>query len=233
MNTTTKYIAGAFGAIALFVSTFICAAAMSGTPLHELAVVGGLFPEPTRASLTASDPAPRIQAEVRPASEILRNQLSILGSFRMPSEMTSDAILMLQEDLRTRTAALAERESLIDQKQKEVSERESALGERWDELAGLRGHLQDWEEELDQRSRELDRDEAVLEEDERRSWRALADMYAVGDAALAGARLATFEPAEVAQILAGLDSDRASALLAALPASRYRAFLDAYRTAIR
>jgi len=127
MNTTTKYIAGAFGAIALFVSTFICAAAMSGTPLHELAVVGGLFPEPTRASLTASDPAPRIQAEVRPASEILRNQLSILGSFRMPSEMTSDAILTLQEDLRTRTAALAERFKAM-QEQPNVAEAQLVEG---------------------------------------------------------------------------------------------------------
>ena len=233
MNTTTRYFAGTLGAIALFVSTFIVVAALSGTPLNELALVGGLFPEPTKASLSPAEPALRIQAESRPTAEILRNQLSVLGSFQMPAKFTADAVLSLQNELRERTASLAEREEVFAQSDQALAAREKALAERWDDLSALRENLSGWEEELDQRSLELDRDEAVLDEEERRSWRALADMYAVGDAALAGARLSTFAPEEVAQILAGLDADRASELLAAMPAGRYRDFLDAYRTAIR
>ncbi|MAE28308.1 MAG: hypothetical protein QF724_02395 [Planctomycetota bacterium] len=233
MNTITKYIAGTCGAISLFVTTFIVVAALSGTPLHELAVVGGFFPGPSKASLGPVEPALKIQAESRPTAEILRNQLSVLGSFQMPAGQTADAMLALQDELRSRTADLATRENTLAQANQDLTAREQSLTERWDDMAALRESLGKWEEELDMRSLELDRDESVLDEEERRSWRALAEMYAVGDASLAGARLATFAPEEVAQILAGLDPERASELLAALPAGRYRDFLDAYRTAIR
>jgi hypothetical protein len=42
-----------------------------------------------------------------------------------------------------------------------------------------------------------------------------------------------FEPEEAARILRALDPQRASALVNALPAERYREFLDAYRAGER
>ncbi len=235
MNQKTKMALFGAGGLVLFLLSFFTVAAVSGTPMHDVAVIGALFSAPEQLGTDAEE-APRdlveqLEADRRPEAEVREASASPLRAFLLPSPFSADELSGLQRSLKSRIESTELERSKIARREAELEVRERQLEERWEELVEIRTTLIEETLELGQRSDELERDERVQSERENASWKSMARIFEAGKARDLAQNLTLFGPQEAARILRALSEERASELINEIPRERYLEYAEAYRKA--
>lgn len=218
----------------LFMGSFLLFAALSGTPMNEMAMVGKFFPEPPEEvtpEAATQGVVEELDGDQRPADTVYRAASVPLNSFLLQSPFSSEELVQLQERL---LAKITENEAMRDDliaREIELETRERHLEDRWRELEEIRAALGNRELELAERDDELARDADAQEERERASWAAMSTLFAEGDPEELTPQLLTISPDKAAWILHELTGDRAAVLMNALEPDDYRLYMDAYRKA--
>jgi len=246
MNNAAKYALLAGGGLVLTFGSFVTFAALSGAPLHEVALLNAFVPAPAAsgtdretadedrsAPVTASTPAAGLattaQTERQPSARAIEASMGALGAFVIPAPYSSEEFNELQKELRDGQKSLRERMARIEARERSLDEWEQSLQQRFDELNEMREQLVQRETELGLRESEAKRDLESSKATEQQSWKDLAKFFEEGDPADLSGKLAGFQPDEAARILHALPDERASELVNALPAEKYHAYLAAYR----
>jgi flagellar motility protein MotE (MotC chaperone) len=254
MKPAVKYALFAAGGLVLLGGSFVVFAALSGTPLHEVAILEKFVaapatgeheaksepaaahaepsdehaPDMDHGGSTASTKKPRMSAgDVR----AVEANVGVLSAFMLPSPLSAGELSELQQSLRTTNNDAKKRLERITQRERELDEWEHSLDERTQELQELRRVIERKELDITLREDEVKRDENAKNARETQSWGELAKFFAEGDPEDLAKKLVLFEPKEAVRILRALDDERASALVNALPPDKYHAYLDAYRAA--
>ncbi|MBK7878571.1 MAG: hypothetical protein IPJ77_23180 [Planctomycetes bacterium] len=264
MKPAVKYALMGVGGIVLLAGSFVTFAALSGAPLHEVAILKNFVKAPDKpespekgskkghadeggdehatethatektatAKHASDDPHATKPAPTRAESRALEANVGVLGAFMLPSPFSSNELSELQTSLRGANEDAKQRLERIELRERELGEWEHALEQRNDELQDLRRLLEKRELELTMREDEVKRDEKAKDARDQQSWAELAKFFSEGDPDDLAKKLVLFEPKEAVRILRSLDDERASALVNALPADKYHAYLQAYRDAV-
>jgi len=92
--------------------------------------------------------------------------------------------------------------------------------------------LEELEGQIDLRMAELERDESIAKDQERQSWRKLAEIYKGGDAEANSKMIQEESPEDAALILRELESSEVGSILRLIqPPSERKKYTDAYRLA--
>ena len=218
------------GGLSLFVCAFLGFAAMSGTPLTELAVIGPMFAE-------EEDPEEELQEllgdsgpsqVVSTAKQVIEANIGILKAYALEPPFTPEELQTLTTNLKTAKLGYDERMRKLDEREVSIEQREELLTDQFTALEDIRNELERYEADLTLRSAEVGRDENVAEETEAARWAEVANLFASGDADELSKRLLRYDAAEAAHILINLDNDRATTLLNALPDDKWKSYVDAY-----
>lgn len=236
MNSLPKLAGIAAGGMSLFFFAFVTFTALSGTPMHEVALIGGMFEAPAppedvdkEEDLSGVLPPPD-PVDDKTQGEVLEASTNVLGTFVLPAPFSARELEQLQEDLKSKIIDYENRMRKLRQAEKTLEEREMLVEERYSELETLRTALQEFESELSLRSEEVARDEKARMAREKASWTTVARLFEKGDPEDLIAKLLTYSPEEAAKIFAGLSVDRVRLLTEALPVDRYQEYVNAYRT---
>ncbi len=213
-----KYLVFGLGGIALLVSSFLIIAAVTGTPLSELAVVGGIFPETEAGTPVVESPvgaSDEIADDRRSTQQVLGDAAGPLAAFVLPAPYSESELAELQESLKLRLRELDLRERELERREGELAEDHNLYQELFAELETLRAQLTERDSEQEARAAELARDEAAIEEERRASYVRMAEaLYTEGEVKdLVPMLLQANTPEQVSLILAGLDGERASEFL--------------------
>ncbi|MBK7642523.1 MAG: hypothetical protein IPJ19_05655 [Planctomycetes bacterium] len=255
MKPVVKYAAIGAGAIALLFGSFVTFSALSGQPLHKIAILKNFVkapdepaePDTNEHGGDTAEHDPQTQghgSETEPAAEpheqpklaskedlkALEKSVGVLGAFTLPSPFSSDELTDIQQAMKSKNRNLDTRETKVAQRERELDDREHDLDERQQELSALRKRLADKESELQMLSAEVERDSAARNARDAASWKEISKFFEEGDPKDMAGKLLAFAPAEAAKILRSLDDERASALVNALPEQNYRDYIEAYRS---
>jgi len=234
MTGTLKYLAYVVGGLVLFVGSFLSFAAVSGTPMHELSLVGRMFPapeEPEVAAVDAGGPLEQLDQDARSTQEVVEDAAIPLQAFLLPAPFSSNELEGLQRELKASLRANQLRELELEKRERELDLLAQHFDERWSELEALRSSLVEAEMQLREREAELERDADVQAEREKASWTSLAGMFAEGKAKSLALKLMQYAPADAARILRALPAERARELLNEIPVGKHIEYADAYRVA--
>jgi flagellar motility protein MotE (MotC chaperone) len=231
MNAFLRYSLFSAGGACLFSVAYLGFSLAFGVPRHELALVGRFFAEPVAdheaATTAATTPGP---AESKPApAAVGAPHETVLAAFTLPAPYSTEELASLQQELRAAQNETKERLGRVQSREAELDDWERSLNARLAELRGLQTEIEKSQHELEVRSEEFARADAVRRTQDERSWSEIARFFAEGDPEELAARLVQYGPDEAARILRGLDPARVSELVNALPAEKYRAYLEAYR----
>jgi len=232
MNKFVKVGIFSTGGLVLFVGSFIVFAALSGVPLHEVAIIGALIDPPAQEAAAAQQTRKVVEpAPERPKTdgEIMEASASVLGAFVLEAPFSTDELRVLQTELKSKLRDLDQRRHAMGEKERRLVEREEVLDLRYAELMTLRSALEEFEAELHARSDELQRDEKASGEREKRGWKVIARTFEDGEPAILVQRLMQYEPRDAARILRALEAEPARDLLNLLPPDSYREYADAFR----
>ena len=113
MNKSIEIAAMILGSISLLTVCFLGFAVMSGVPLHQVAIIGSLFPEPVeRAAEVDPNGAPTVDPSDEPSDEeIIAQGVGIVASsFVLPSPYDAVELKGLTDELKMRRQQLNARE---------------------------------------------------------------------------------------------------------------------------
>lgn len=231
MNPVLKMTLVAVGSAAGFAGAFTGFSFALGAKGHEIAIVGGLFPQPPDGEVAEDDPAPEPPPEIpasmrRPARKA---GIGVLDIFSIDSPYSSSELDELAEKLQRKLREVEQRLVAVAERESHADDREQFQGEQYAQLQKLRTGLEEWERELRQRADEIDRDEAARADRETQSWARLSKLFEKGDAEDQGARLLSYAPEEAARILLQLKPSRAQELLDNVPGESWKDYAEAYR----
>ncbi len=250
MKPAVKYAVFAVGGLLLLGGSFVVFAALSGAPLHEVAILKHFVKAPAEGEETPKHAAPEEHAppESEHAHEMAHEggepkpprispgdlhaveaNVGVLSAFMLPSPLSAGELSELQRSLRETNDDAKKRLERIVQRERELDEWEHSLDERTKELQELRRVLERKELDITLREDEVKRDESAKNARETQSWGELAKFFSEGDPEDLAKKLVLFDPKEAVRILRALDDERAAALVNALPAEKYHAYLEAYR----
>lgn len=255
MKPAVKYALMGVGGVVLAFGSFVTFAALSGTPLHEVAIIKNFVHAPADAGEhggepdktaegsgekpAASEHAPEAAAGsaeehapkpgAQPSPHALEASVGVLGAFALPAPFSADELGDLQRELREAHHGARERLAKIEERERALDDYERSLDQRYKELSELRQKLEKKELELSLREDEVKRDLDARNSREAASWRELAKFFEEGEPDALAQKLVGYEPREAVKILRALDDERASALLNAIPQDKYHEYLEAYR----
>ena len=242
MKPALKYTLMAVGGLVLLFGSFVTFAALSGQPLHKVAVLK-LFvkapeapretsPRATEDETPTAQPAATAQGEKPMAKEDVKaveRTIGVLGAFALPSPFSTDGLTDLQQQLGRGNKDLKARLAKVEARERELDDRERDVEQRQLELTELRQKLNEKESELRMLSDEITRDSEARNARDAASWKELSKFFEEGDPKDLAKNLLSFDPREAVKILHSLDDERASALVNALPADKIHDYLEAYR----
>lgn len=235
MNKFLKFGLLGLGGLLLFLATFVGVAALSGAPMHEVAVIGSLFPQPEEnEELAGVEVTPEVKQgdPVENGKQAIERQAGVLGVFTMPSPFNAADLRSLETELRAKFRENRDVADSLRARELELDEWEKTLQEKYQELADLRTKLEELESSLELRFAELERDEAAKKSRELAGWKAMAAVYSSAEPKTAAVMLAEESPEDAATILRELDPKAASdILLLVQPAALRKQFMDEYRKA--
>ena len=164
LNKILEYVAYAVGGIALFLASLLVFALTAGVPAHQVAIVGGLFPEPaptTNDAVVSKDPneqpaRPKIQAKT--LDEVIQGTISRLPTQAVASPFESNELESLVSDVKRLKLQYERYLDSIKNRELEVADRSLALEERAKLLDDFMNQLDHREKEISLRQAELRRD---------------------------------------------------------------------------
>ncbi len=218
------------GGLSLFVCAFLGFAAMSGTPLSELAVIGPMFAEEQSAEaqldelLQGSEP----KTVNSTSKQVIEANIGLLKTFALEPPFTSEELQTLTVNLKSAKLGYDERMRNLEERETELERRETLLSDQFTALEEIRSELERYEEDLKRRSAEVGQEENIQEKTEAARWAEISNLFAGGDVDDLSKRLLRYDASEAAQILSNLDKDRATVLLNSLPDDKWKLYVDAY-----
>jgi len=243
MKPAIKYAILGSSGLVLLLGSFVSFAALSGQPLHKVALLKLFVKAPQESSDRASR-SPEVETPTAPPAntevakpptkdelKAVEKTVGVLGAFSLPAPFSSDELTDLQHELRNATQGAKSRLAKIEQRERDLDDRERDLDQRQLELTQLRQKLVEKESELRMLSDEVTRDSEARNARDAASWKELAKFFEEGDPADLAKKLQAFDPKEAVKILRALDDERASAIVNALPTDKYHDYLEAYRAA--
>ncbi len=233
MNKGLKIGLIAGGCALGFTFAYVAFALVLGVQPYQIPLVGKAFPPPPESPAqppssvanNASGTTPR-QA---PSAQVAG--VGLLDVFQIESPYSGRELELLVSDLKRKSKEFDQRLGELAERERRSIERSEFLDEQYAQLQRLRTGLEEWESELQQRQAEVKRDEKARVEREVESWAKLGKLFAEGDAAEQGKRLATYTPEQAARILVTMKPSRAKDLLDNVGADKWKEFADAYRMA--
>ncbi|HIG11678.1 MAG: hypothetical protein ABGY71_04575 [bacterium] len=233
MHKILKYGLFGLGGFSLFLGSFTGIAALSGTPMHQVAGIGAFFDAPAVApGTTRTSEEPRVANEEPAISgqDALERQAGLLGAWMVPSPFTGTELRSLQDELKAKFQENRELLGTLRARELELDEWEKTLQEKYNELADIRTKLEDMEGDLELRYAELERDEAAERSRELAGWEAQAELYKGGEPEINASMLANETPEDAALLMRALGPTAAGEILRLLePPELRKAFMDAYR----
>lgn len=226
----------AAGGVVLFGVCFVSFAMVAGVPLHNVPLIGGLFPGPPEEAEVAegeeADSEPRGEAELptrrNTTLDIVNANVGLLGGFAIPAPYSRGELESLVDELTAREEELARRLDEVGGRERLVEERLLLLETQSEELQTLRDEIDVRAAELELRALELRRDEESISADDAVRFANLAALYADGDLEQAASDLQEMTADEAARILRNLEDDRALEILRAMPAEARRNYSEAW-----
>ncbi len=242
MKPAIKYALVGGGGLVLLFGSFVTFAALSGQPLHKIAVLnlfvkapedaGESTPKPPEGEHAAAQPPAAAQTD-KPATKedvkAVEQTIGVLGAFSLPSPFSTDQLTDLQQQLSRGTKDLKARLAKVEQRERELDDRERDIEQRQLELSEMQKKLNETESGLRMEAEENKRDSSAREARDAASWKELAKFFEEGEPADLAKKLLSFDRKDAAKILRALDDERASAIVNALPADKYHDYLDAFR----
>lgn len=233
MNKGLKIGLIAGGGALAFTFAYVAFALVLGVQPHQIPLVGKVFPAPPE---TPADSAPTVaedepKSAPQPAQGAQVASIGLLDVFQIESPYSGSELETLVSDLKRKSKEFDQRLSELSERERRTAERSEFLDEQYAQLQRLRTGLEEWENELEQRQAEVKRDEKARVEREEESWAKLGKLFAEGDAAEQGKRLAAYTPEQAARILVTMKPARAKELLDNVGADKWKEFADAYRMA--
>jgi flagellar motility protein MotE (MotC chaperone) len=248
MKPTVKYAVMGGASVLLLFGSFVTFAALSGVPMHKIAILKNFVKAPDASaessakehpSAEPADPKATASGEQTPAEvaktpagkekQALEASVGVLGAFTLPTGFSADELTDLQTELRKASKGAKERLAKVEQRERDLDDRERDLDQRYQELADLRKQLEGKELELRLRGDEIDRDVSARNARDAASWKSISKFFEEGDPAEMAKKLLSYDAKEAARILRSLDDERASAIINALPADKYHDYLEALR----
>ncbi len=237
MNRLIEIAAMVLGGASLFTVCFVAFVTLSGRPIHEVAVIGKLFPAPEegREERAVEGEGPEGQ-ETAPRNlsdaAVVEASLGLLSAWTLPSPYSTSELRVLSEELKEKRAELEERERSLGRRERTVQEQERGLEERARSLEELRALLEQDEEELLAREQTLARGESAASAAEDARWAEVGRVLEGLEDEQAGKRLLEYTPQEAARVLAGMeDEQRAGEILNQVQGARWKEYVDAYTAA--
>ncbi|MCA9001880.1 MAG: hypothetical protein KDB61_08150 [Planctomycetes bacterium] len=220
MNRIILIFAAVTAATLLLVGTFVTAAGMLGADLHELPLVGGLFPAPVEASLDPelnelnTSVEEQVESDLRSPGQVIDNSASPLHAFLLPSPWNSDQLEDLETQLRNRLNALTEAEKDLERRKADLEESQRHLNELQVELESIRSGLIAERDETTALEDEV-RLKAEAEADKRvSSLKQMATIFADGDPdETATMMMGIYTPADIGVILSGMSPEKVQPLM--------------------
>ena len=234
LNKILEYVAYAVGGVALFLASLLVFALTAGVPAHEVAVVGGLFPEPEAPEVEAPTKRAADEDPTRPKltpktmEEVVASTLSRLPTQSHASPFEQSELQELVTDVKRLKLQYERDLESIALREDEVAERALANDERAKLLDDFMRQLDIRESEISLRMAELARDEQAISEAEAKKWETVASAFADGEVDIQKQKLLAYEPEDAARILVNLEDDRRNELLNALEPADFKAYNDAY-----
>jgi len=232
MNRIIEVVAMTVGGLSLFTVCFVGFVALSGKPVHEIALIGKVFPAPQNESKQVEPDVDRAEAPTAKGlsdAAVIEASLGVLSAWTLPSPYSTSELRMLSEELKHKQAELEQRELALARRERAVQEDERELEERLKSLNELRSHLEGLQQEIVGQEQDLARKQSAAAAGEEARWVEVARVIGGLEDPQAGKRLQEYEPAEAAKILSALGDDaRAGEILNQVPSQRWKEFVDAY-----
>jgi flagellar motility protein MotE (MotC chaperone) len=212
MSKLLEIAAFSLGGLSIFAVCFLGFAMASGVPLHDVAVVGKMFPSPEEAG----EPSTAVEVPEPAASdqEVIRSSMGVLGTWNLPSPFDREELVQLSGELKAKIHMLEAREAALDQREREVEEELALLDERFKAIDELRLRLEAKDAELTLRERQVSKSEEDELASEQQRLADLAELVGGldGDEDKV-AFLSEFPAEEAAAILRQMNAQDAAALL--------------------
>ena len=232
MSKIIEIVAMLLGGLSLLAVSFVGFSVLSGAPLQDVAVIGGMFAteDEDGAKSNGSDAAPATppEPEKRSNTEVVEASIGSMGAWSLPSPFTQTELKSLADEMKGKLRRLDLREAELDQREKEVLADQELIAERFESLETMRKELEAFKAELTLREQEVLRDESAAQEEETARWGDVARVIAALEDEAAGLRLASFPPDDAASILVAMDPERAAELLNQLEGDRWKDYVEAY-----
>lgn len=231
MNKGLKIGLIAGGGLLAFSFAYVTFALVLGVQPHEIPLVGKVFPAPAEPEKAKEETATTAAAPSEPKPTAQTASVGLLDVFQVESPYSAKELETLVADLKRKSKEFDQRMLELGERERRAAERSEFLDEQYAQLQRLRTGLEEWENELEQRQAEVQRNEKARAEREAESWAKLGKLFAEGDAADQGKKLANYTPEQAARILVTMKPARAKELLDNVGADKWKEFADAYRMA--
>ncbi len=240
MNRIIEIAALLLGGVSFFAVCFVGFAAISGTPLNEVALIGELVDAPEEGGEPLAhegEPGePQAHKVAEPPKEpeharVVQSSLGMLSTWSLPSPFASEELQELVDEIKAERLELDQREAQLALRESEIQEHEGLLAEKTATLGHLRKELETYEVSLTTREFEVRRLEGEADERAELRWTEVGGVFAALDPEQAGQRLAQYSPAEASRILRAMDEEKAVEILNQLQGDRWKEYLDAYTQA--
>lgn len=234
LNKILEYVAYAVGGLALFLASLLVFALAAGVPAHEVAIVGGFFPEPEKPTMPEvvdrdPDAAPaRPKLQPKTMEEVVQGVISRLPTQAQVSPFEQNELQDLVTDVKRLKLQYERDIEEIELREQEVDDRQLALDERQTLLEEFTRELDAREAEIALKQAELRRDEKAAAEALDEKWKTVARAFAEGEPEALKAKLLAYDPEEGARILFNLEEERRNELLGVLEAAEFKEYNDAF-----
>ncbi|MEO0662541.1 MAG: hypothetical protein AAFZ87_13475 [Planctomycetota bacterium] len=225
MNKILKMLAYGIGGLMLLIGSFVTYSALTGTPMHEMKAVGGMFPEEVEADVAPLDgdgaplPEPEVERESdrRSPRQVYETASTPLGAFALSDPFSAEELRTLERRLQTKLDALALRSRELDERERQIEADRRHIDDLYADFISLKTSLIEQEAENDAASAEVARDARIVDEKRAATYREMAKLFE-DTKAVDAARLLTsvYGPEEAALILTQLDDDRVRELIASI-----------------
>ena len=245
MNRVIEIGAMILGSASLLLVSFLGFAVMSGVPLHEVAVIGGLFEGPPVED--AEEGADGSEFPVDGASErsptrspesVVAGSMGLMSAYSLPSPYTQVELQELADEVKGLSLRLDARRIELDRREADLRATEESFEQRILALEDLQQSLDRFQRELLERELEVKRDEDAEDLSEVQRFAEIAtalETFEKDDARIG--LLLSYEPDEAAMILVALDekvrNSSFAGMSARLSAEKMREYLEAFSSALQ
>ena len=237
MNKSLELAAMALGGLSLFAVCFLGFAAMAGVPLHEVAVIGSLFPAPEEEGGTPSPttaelgfPSPTPPQDTSDTDPGISSR-GVAGGWMTESPFSHEELKDLADSLKLKKLELDQGLDDLARREAEADAREASIAEQFTSLENLRTSLEEYGAELNLRASEVARDESAAEERDDERWANLAKLFSEQPVEDAVKRIQAYPAEEATRILLHLEDDTASEILNSLSGDAFLEYAEAYAAA--